>query len=120
MIKAVDRKGFGVHLDVCNLINSPRRFYNNGQLIDECFDKLGPYITSCHAKDLPWDVEMNIHFREVPAGSGSLDYATHLRRLAAMDRDVPLMLEHCADEKEYNQARTYLLKLGPKVGVRFE
>ncbi len=37
---------------------------------NECFDKLGPWIVSCHAKDLTWDVEMNVHFREVPLGDG--------------------------------------------------
>ena len=43
----------------------PQRFYHNTALSNECFDKLGPWIVSCHAKDLTWDVEMNIHFREV-------------------------------------------------------
>jgi hypothetical protein len=28
LIKAVDRRSFGVHLDVCNVIDSPTRFYN--------------------------------------------------------------------------------------------
>ena len=27
LIRAVDRKAFAVHLDVCNGINSPQRFY---------------------------------------------------------------------------------------------
>ena len=65
LIKAVDRKAFGVHLDVCNGIKSPQRFYGNTDFIDECFKKLGPWIVSCHAKDLRWDVEMNVHFKEV-------------------------------------------------------
>ena len=37
LIRAVDRKAFGVHLDICNGINSPRRFYQNTAYIDECF-----------------------------------------------------------------------------------
>jgi len=52
LIKAIDREGFGVHLDPCNAINSPERYYRNAELLNECFDKLGPYIVSCHAKDL--------------------------------------------------------------------
>jgi len=63
MIRAVDRPAFAVHLDPCNLINSPQRFYHNTELLNECFDKLGPWIVSWHAKDLTWDVEMNIHRR---------------------------------------------------------
>jgi len=119
LIKAIDREAFAAHLDPCNVVNSPRRFYGNTELINECFDKLGKWLVSCHAKDLTWDVEMNVHFREVPAGAGELDYPTYLRRLASLGRDVPLMLEHCQGEKEYDQARQYLLNLGPRIGVSF-
>lgn len=117
LMKAVDRPAFGVHLDPCNLINSPVRFYRNTELLNECFDKLGPHIVSCHAKDLTWDVEMNVHFREVPPGKGKLDYATYLRRLAALGHDAPLMIEHCASEAEYDEARQHIQKLAPTVGV---
>jgi sugar phosphate isomerase/epimerase len=119
MIRAVDRPGFACHLDPCNLINSPRRFYANAALINECFDQLGPWIVSCHAKDLTWDVEMNVHFREVTVGVGSIDYRTYLKRLADLGRDVPLMLEHCPNAEEYDRGRRHLLELGPKIGVRF-
>jgi sugar phosphate isomerase/epimerase len=119
LIKAVDRPGFGVHLDPCNLINCPERFYANTDLLNECFDKLGPYIASCHAKDLTWEVEMNIHFREVTAGTGSLDFSTYLKRLAALPGDVPLMIEHMPTPEEYDKSRRYLFDLAPKVGVRF-
>src|SRR6266568_5066777 len=94
MIKAVDRKAFSVHLDPCNLVNSPEKFYQNTHLLNECFDKLGRWIASCHAKDLTWDVEMNLHFREVAPGKGTLDYTTYLRRLAELPQNPPLMLEH--------------------------
>jgi sugar phosphate isomerase/epimerase len=117
MIKAVDRPGFGVHLDPCNAINCPGRYYDNTALLNECFDKLGPWIVSCHAKDLTWDVEMNVHFREVPAGRGQVDLTTYLRRIARLDHEAPLMIEHCANPAEYDQARQFLQKLGPAVGV---
>lgn len=120
LIRAVDRPAFGAHLDPCNLVNSPDRFYHNGRLLDECFDKLGPWIVSCHAKDLTWDVEMNIHFREVPLGEGSLDYGVFLKRLAALPNDVPLMIEHMAGEAEYDTSRRHLFDLAPKLGVQFE
>jgi sugar phosphate isomerase/epimerase len=120
MIKAVDRPAFAVHLDPCNLINSPQRFYHRTELLNECFDKLGEWIVSCHAKDLAWDVEMNVHFREVPLGMGHLDYATYLKRLAALPGDVPLMLEHMKDQTEYARCRSHLLATGKKLGLRFE
>jgi sugar phosphate isomerase/epimerase len=119
LIKAVDRPAFGVHLDPCNLVNSPAKFYRNTDLLNECFDKLGPWIVSCHAKDVTWDVEMQVHFREVPLGSGSLDYATYLKRLASLAADVPLMLEHMSGPAEYDQCRHHLFNLGEKISVRF-
>lgn len=118
MIKAVDRPAFGVHLDPCNLVNSPEKFYRNTDLLNECFDKLGRWIVSCHAKDLTWDIEMNVHFREVRPGKGSLDYATYLRRLAGLP-DVPLMLEHLDKPEDYTAAREHVLAEGRKLGLTF-
>lgn len=117
LLKAVDRPAFAVHLDPCNLVNSPARFYRNTDLLTECFDTLGPWIVSCHAKDLTWDVEMNVHFREVRPGAGSLDYTTYLRRLAALPQQPPLMLEHLPNAEEYSLGRQYLLDLGRTIGV---
>jgi len=119
LIRAVDRKAFGVHLDVCNGINSPRKFYENSAYIDECFHKLGPWIVSCHAKDLRWVVEMNLHFLEVPPGRGQIDYATYLRALSKMRAETPLMLEHLNTAAEYDEAREYIRKVGNSVGVTF-
>ncbi|MGC8887011.1 MAG: sugar phosphate isomerase/epimerase family protein [Verrucomicrobiia bacterium] len=119
LLKAVDRKQFGVHLDVCNLINSPEKFYRNTDLINECFDKLGKWIVSSHAKDLTWDVEMNVHFREVIPGTGSVDYKTWLLRLAQLNPTPPLMIEHLASEKEYLQARDFIKQVGNSLGLSF-
>ena len=80
LIRAVDRPAFAVHMDVCNGINSPDRFYRNAEFINECFAKLGKWIVSCHAKDLAWIPEYNVHFREVVPGKGQMDYETYLRR----------------------------------------
>lgn len=117
MIKAVDRPAFGVHLDPCNLVNSPEKFYRNADLLNECFDKLGQSIVSCHAKDLSWPVEMNVHFVEVRPGTGSLDYTTFLRRLAAVPHAPPLMLEHLPNAEEYDQARKFIIEHGARIGI---
>jgi sugar phosphate isomerase/epimerase len=119
LIRAVDRPAFAVHLDVCNGINSPTRFYNNTAYIEECFRKLGPWIVSCHAKDLHWDIEYNLHFREVPPGRGQIDYSAYLRSLSALGRDTPLMLEHLATEAEYDQGRAYIRQLGGSIAIPF-
>jgi sugar phosphate isomerase/epimerase len=119
LINAVDRKAFAVHLDVCNGINCPQRFYNNAGFIRECFRKLGPFIMSCHAKDLRWDVEMNVHFEEVVPGRGQLDYSTYLGELAKLGREVPLMLEHLKTAEEYVEGRKYIRSVGDRVGLAF-
>lgn len=119
LVKAVDRKAFGVHLDPCNLVNCPSRFYHSSQLLDDCFEKLGTLIVSCHAKDLTWNVEMNVHFLEVPPGRGSLDYRVYLKRLAALPHQPPLMLEHLKGAEEYDQAREHILAVGKQAGVQF-
>ena len=111
LIRAIDRKGFGVHIDVCNMINSPDKFWNNTRLINEAFDMLGQWIVSAHAKDLRWQREMNIHFVECPLGEGVLDYVTLLKRMAALPNDVPLMIEHMKDQVEYQKCRNYLFRV---------
>ncbi len=120
LLKAVDRKAFAVHLDPCNLVNSPEKFYDTTALLNECFDKLGRWIVSCHAKDLTWDVEMNVHFREVAAGKGSLDYRTYLKRVAALAQNPPVMLEHLSTAEEYASAREHIFKVGREAGLAFE
>jgi sugar phosphate isomerase/epimerase len=119
LIHAVDRKAFGVHLDVCNGINCPRRFYENTAYIDECFRKLGPWIVSCHAKDLQWVVELNVHFLEVIPGRGQIDYKAYLQNLSKLKQDAPLMLEHLKTAAEYDEGREYIRKVGDAAGLKF-
>jgi len=119
LIRAVDRPAFAVHMDVCNGINSPERFYNNAQFISECFAKLGKWIVSCHAKDLAWIPEYNVHFKEVIPGKGEMDYATYLRELSKLPVDAPLMLEHLQNADEYTEGREYIRSVGSRIGIRF-
>jgi sugar phosphate isomerase/epimerase len=119
LIKAVDRPGFAVHMDVCNGINSPTRFYRNAEFIAECFRTLGKWIASCHAKDLKWEVELNVHFVEVIPGRGELDYAAYLRELAKLPVDAPLMLEHLKTAAEYEEGRKHIQKVAAGIGVTF-
>lgn len=119
LIRAVDRPAFAVHMDVCNGINSPARFYRNDQFIVECFTKLGKWIVSCHAKDLEWIPEYAMRFREVVPGRGKIDYATYLRQLSQLPVDAPLMLEHLQTPEEYTEGRDYIRSVGEKTGITF-
>ena len=117
LLKAVDRKQFAVHFDPVNIINSPRRYFNNGALIKECFDKLGPYIKSCHAKDILMHDKLTVHLDEVQPGLGNLDYVTFLTELNKLDPDTPLMLEHLKGEEPYSQAADHIRGVAQKIDI---
>jgi sugar phosphate isomerase/epimerase len=102
LIAAIDRPAFAVHLDPVNLISSPQRYFNNTALIRECFEKLGPWIKSCHAKDILLQDRMTTHLDEVRPGLGALDYHTFLREAARLPQDITIMLEHLEKEMDYN------------------
>jgi len=108
LIKAIDRKQFGVHFDPVNLVVSPQVYYKNGEMISEAFKKLGPHIKSCHAKDiLLLDNELTPHLPEVRAGLGNLNYAVFLKELTAF-KNIPLMLEHLNSAEDYDLAAKHI------------
>ncbi|RDB05116.1 sugar phosphate isomerase/epimerase family protein [Runella aurantiaca] len=113
-IKAMDRPAFAAHVDIANIINSPERFYQNTALINDTFKKLGKWIISCHAKDV---VGKDVHFAETMPGRGCMDYATYLRNVTALPREVPLMLEHLRTPEEYDEARLYVMKVAKDTGI---
>jgi sugar phosphate isomerase/epimerase len=119
LIKGVDRKAFAVHLDACNVINSPERMYHNGAVIHECFRKLGPWIASCHAKDLNWENYVQVCLREVIPGRGQIDYKTYLTELSRLPVDAPLMLEHLRTAEEYEEGRRYIQGVARELGLSF-
>ena len=118
LIKAIDRKQFAVHLDPTNLICSPQRYYNNAQVIRECFEKLGPMIRSCHAKDVTMKPQALVHLDEIRPGLGALDYKTFLKELSRFP-DTPLMIEHLKDAEEYKLAADHIRSVGASLNLSF-
>lgn len=118
LIEAIDQPMFGVHLDPVNLINCPARYYDNAGLLRECFSKLGPWIVSCHGKDILMRDQLTVHLDEVRPGLGALDYKMFLQELSRLPGDVPLILEHLAPD-EYPLAREYVVGVAAEIGVSF-
>ena len=118
LLKAIDRKHFGVHLDPVNLICSPQRYFNSGELIRECFKKLGPHIKSCHAKDILLSLKLTTHLDEIRPGLGGLDYTAYLQELGKLP-DTPLMLEHLPNAEEYRLAAEHIRSVARKAELRF-
>ncbi|HEY0073513.1 MAG TPA: sugar phosphate isomerase/epimerase family protein [Abditibacteriaceae bacterium] len=117
LIQAIDRRGFGVHLDPVNMINSPALFFDNTALLRECFRLLGEHIRCCHAKDIKIGEGVTVQFDEVRPGLGSLDYVTFLRELNNLDADIPMLLEHLPNAEEYRLAAAHIRSVAAQEGI---
>jgi sugar phosphate isomerase/epimerase len=108
LIRAIDRENFAVHIDICNIINSPLRYYNIPGIIKDCFSKLGRYIKSVHIKDVIMSQEQNAHISEIIPGKGKFCHKTLVEEVRRLDPDIPLMLEHLATKEDYIEAGDYI------------
>jgi len=117
LIKAIDRRSFGVHLDPVNMINSPTLYFDNTALLRECFSLLGEHIRCCHAKDIKIGEGVSVQFDEVRPGLGALDYVTFLRELNKLNADIPVMLEHLPDAEEYRLAAEHIRSVAIQEGI---
>ncbi len=115
LVKTIDRIGFGVHVDICNIINSPERYYRNTEITNETFRKLGKWVCSCHAKDL---AGKNVHFIETIPGRGGIDYRAYLKNIVALSPDAPLMLEHLSKPEEYEEGKEYILHIANEIDIK--
>ena len=118
LVEAIDRSGFGVHLDPVNIIASPKTFYDSGAFLKECFDKLGPHILSCHTKDVITVDRYPYHLIETYTGNGKLDHDVYLAEMAKLDADATLMIEHLTAE-QLPKARDFLFERAEAMDLAF-
>jgi sugar phosphate isomerase/epimerase len=111
LVEAVNRPAFAVHLDTVNLINSPKRYYTNSLLTQDCFDKLGHLIKSIHIKDIILRTTLTVHLDECLVGTGGYDLACLLRNAARCDPDIPVLVEHIKDQWDYKHSIATLNRL---------
>ena len=111
LIKDIDRKAFGVHLAFTNMINSTMRFLKSDEFIEECFNKLGPYIKSIHAKDVIMEKELPCVIREVMPGKGMLNYRKIVHLIDKLGEDIPVFVEHLDTHEEYLEASSFIEQL---------
>jgi sugar phosphate isomerase/epimerase len=117
LIRAIDRPRFAVHFDAVNLICSPQLYFRNGSVIRDFVHRLGPWIKSCHAKDILLQSNLTTHLDEVRPGAGGLDYRALLESLDGLANDVPLMLEHLPTHADYDQAARFIRSAAHACGV---
>lgn len=118
LIKAIDRKAVSVHLDPVNIVNCPERMYDTAGLLKECFEKLGPWMLSCHAKDIRYTSSLTLHLEECLPGTGVMDYRTFLTLAEKCNPQMPIMLEHLSKPEEYTQAASYVRGVADELKIR--
>lgn len=107
LIKDVDRERFGVHMDIVNWITSPQKYFFNEEFIEECFEKLGDQIKSCHIKDISLQEEFTWNLKEVACGKGILNLEKYAELANKASINMPMIIEHLTDDEEYKKSFAY-------------
>lgn len=119
VVRRVGTRGFGVLLDPVNLMDLAT-YFDNGRVIQACFDLLGDAIKVLHAKDtLLRDDVPTYHMSETIPGRGTLDYETLLRCIEQLrDPDTALIIEHIHEEHAIAEARDYIQDVAARMGIQ--
>lgn len=118
LVWAVDRRQFGVHLDLVNLVNGPRAYWNNTDIARECVRRFGSRIVASHVKDIKMkEPAISVILEEVVAGEGVIDFGVFAKVLDDLPQEIPFMMEHLASEAEYDRAARYIRECAAKAGV---
>jgi sugar phosphate isomerase/epimerase len=109
LIRAVDREKFGVHLDLCNLINGPRAYFSSGDIMRDCVKRFGDKIVAAHVKDIKLkEPAVSVILEEVMPGEGGIDMRAFIREIHKLPQQVPFLMEHLSSEAEYDKAAEYI------------
>ena len=87
--------------------------------MDECFEKLGKYILSCHMKDIRLRHELTFQLEEVRCGDGAINLEKYCRKINECDPDMPVILEHLNSDQDYRESLAYVTKRLEKAGIAF-
>lgn len=120
LIKDVDRTAFAAHVDMVNIVNSYDKYIATGEMTDRFFAALGPHIRSVHLKDTRIVPDrLTLHIDEAIPGEGEFDYPALLRNCAALEADLPMMIEHLRSEEEYDRAAANIRRMAAETGLSF-
>ena len=108
LIEDVDRAEFGTHLDVVNMITTPRRYFYNDEFLRECFQKLHGTIVSCHSKDIMLRQEYTFQLQECACGEGTLNIELYTQLANAANPRMPMIIEHLTTDEEYVASVRYV------------
>ncbi len=117
LLSEVDRPAFGIHLDVVNMINTPQRYFFSDDFIQECFDKLGHLVCSCHLKDIRLREELTFQLEETYCGNGTLNIEKYISLMNQYNPDMPVIIEHLNTDEEYRASLQYVKDRLKKAGL---
>lgn len=108
LLEAVGRDRFAVHMDILNWMTTPQRYFFNEEFIDECFEKLGKYVKSCHLKDVLMEEDYTLSFRETSMGNGAINIRHFITTAMSYNKDMPFIIEHLNTDEEYLDSIRYV------------
>ncbi len=101
LLERIDDPRFAVHMDAVNLINSPEKYFFQKEFLSELFSKLGGYVKSAHLKDVKISNRLTVRLEECSPLEGAFETKLYLDELEKLDADMPVIIEHLDDEKDY-------------------
>jgi sugar phosphate isomerase/epimerase len=105
VLAAIGSEHVGVNFDPANMI-----LYGMGDPVD-AVRKLGPNIRQVHIKDAVATDTPGTWGREVPVGTGDVDWPVFLAAVDEVAPDVPLVIEREAGEQRATDVRTAVRQL---------
>ena len=118
ILKAVDRERFGAHIDLTNMMRSPRELYQAKELTDKCVKLFPDKIISAHIKDVRLKrPAITTLIEEAVPGEGEVDLAAFLKGFDSLPRTVTMMMEHYKDADEYSRGLRYLQKTAREASI---
>jgi sugar phosphate isomerase/epimerase len=108
LLQRAGHPAIGIEFDPVNLMDLPT-YREGGRFLERAVALLGPAIGLVHAKDSRLHPErFTYHMAEEPVGQGVLDYRALFGALARLPGDVPVAVEHVADEAAAAAALAHL------------
>ena len=86
------------------------RLGTSSPLVYDSAELLGCRIRSCHIKDVHLDSRYTLRLEECPPGRGEFPLRYYAEKMNAIDKDMPVILEHLKTDEEYPVYLEYLKK----------
>ncbi len=119
LVREIDRPGFAVHFDPCNLTYTPRGYFEFDDMVMRAAMMFGRSIKSVHVKDLHFKERAgNVEITEVVAGTGGLNLQALFEAMQPLD--CPMILEHLPDAETYARAVRHVKSVMERAGIPLE